>query len=609
MFESIAGTILGKAGEKAVAILAEAVRRENHKLLGQEQCPKIGFAAVEALTRDALRTHINYLKTWSASVSFSDLREKKAVSQIFVELNTYLIPLRNHVDARERENVRPLMTVLKSSNEHTVLLGTPGAGKTTALKKVVVDYFQSGKALINYNFPILLELRSLKPTDSATPLIDRLQELLAVKVKFPMLARRSEEIPDNEDKGLEHEAQAWLLIKARIAQQVMTAYIEELGALVLFDGFDEIADESLKVSVLRDFQFLTQRSKKTRFILTSRSSDISYSDTTISRYEIAPLTLDQVKIFATRWLGSKAEAEHLLDKIHSTPFADTTIRPLTIAHLCAIYERIRDIPDKPKSVYRRIVNLLLKEWDEQRLVFRKSSYAQFDVDRKEEFLSHVAFLLTTSHFTLCFGTELLVAIYAQIHNEYGLPSNQAKEVVAEVESHNGLIICGGYDSYEFAHKSIQEFLAANYIVRLPSLKEIAFKLRFIPNELAIATALSSAPNSYLQDVLENAPKDSGGWYDTFLTRLVLEKADIAPASNLLGTAIAIKALAQVPKQVHLRPILEHLIPAGTLQTFLQAYSLDPQTDGSVTLRCKLGIGDSRLPGVIRLPAWLAFLVE
>ena len=42
-------------------------------------------------------------------------------------------------------------------------------------------------------------------------------------------------------------------------------------------------------------------------------------------------------------------------------------------------------------------------------------------------------------------------------------------VIAELESHTGLFIQSGFDQFEFAHKSLQEFLTAEYLVKLPSI--------------------------------------------------------------------------------------------------------------------------------------------
>ncbi|MEZ4676746.1 MAG: hypothetical protein R2932_21225 [Caldilineaceae bacterium] len=180
-----------------------------------------------------------------------------------------------------------------------------------------------------------------------------------------------------------------------------------------------------------------------------------------------------------------------MKEIADSPFSDTTIRPLTLAHLCAIYERIGKIPDRPKTVYRKIIDLLLDEWDEQRSVRRISRYANFESDRKFEFLCNLAYELTTTFSKTLFSDKDLLQIYRQIYDNYDLLVNEAQKVVDELESHNGLFVQTGYNLYEFAHKSLQEFLTAEYIVKLPIIPEQSRTLVKLPNELAIAVTISS----------------------------------------------------------------------------------------------------------------------
>ncbi len=139
--------------------------------------------------------------------------------------------------------------------------------------------------------------------------------------------------------------------------------------------------------------------------------------------------------FALKWLGNKSKAENLIKEIQNSPFADTAIRPLNLAHLCAIYERIGKIPDKPKTVYKKIINLLLEEWDEQRSVKRNSSYANFETDRKFEFLSNLSFMLTTSLNRSVFSSADLIKVYKKIHKDFGLEADEMKQVVNELETH------------------------------------------------------------------------------------------------------------------------------------------------------------------------------
>lgn len=208
--------------------------------------------------------------------------------------------------------------------------------------------------------------------------------------------------------------------------------------------------------------------------------------------------------------------------------------------LCAIYERAGRIPKKPKTVYRKIVNLLLEEWDEQRSVVRNSKYSSFEVDRKMEFLANLAFHLTTKQRSTEFTRNDLLSAYKQIYQNFNLPKNEAVKVVEELESHTGLFVQAGHELYEFAHKSVQEFLTAEYLVRLPFTPDSNRIISSLSNELAIATAISSNSSEYLAhivfDRLVRIEAISSEFVRPFVTRLLIEKPDF-PKSSLVGAAL------------------------------------------------------------------------
>ena len=69
-----------------------------------------------------------------------------------------------------------------------------------------------------------------------------------------------------------------------------------------------------------------------------------------------------------------------------------------------------------------------------------------------------------------------------------------KVVVAEIESHTGLIVESHYRHFEFSHLSIQEFLCAKHLVNLPySQDTIKYFLEY-PEPLAIAVSISGEPS-------------------------------------------------------------------------------------------------------------------
>lgn len=520
MLEQVLATILDVASKGATSILVDALRRENDGLVKKNKATN-KEARIEArvsiatpLVSDSLIRHVESIRRWCATVQFVDLRGQKYVSSIFVELDAYLTPLSTHATPLERGNTRPLFEVLHMDAGHAVILGGPGAGKTTSLQKICVDYFKKGKALLNYNFPILVRLREIKDKNSKLPLFEKLLEILPLKIEFPS---------HYDLNGKEFDSISRTILRATVA-----GYIDKLQVLVLIDGFDEIGDQSLRDIVANEITILQDALASSRIILTSRSKEFRYRFNAFARFELAPLTKEQILQFAQRWLGDEGAAQDFCLKVLSSPFADAAIRPLTVAHLCAIYERIKTIPDKPKSVYKRVVHLLLEEWDSQRDIARNSKYAGFDSDRKVEFLAHFAFILTI-HGKFIFDSRDLEEIYSQIHRYYNLPASDCDEVVGEIESHSGLMLEGGYRAYEFAHKSIQEYLAADYLVRLPTPEMVKERIALMPNECAIATALSSRPSLYLRElILKAVPQGRGGrdWRGVFLARLALEKPEL-----------------------------------------------------------------------------------
>ena len=110
----------------------------------------------------------------------------------------------------------------------------------------------------------------------------------------------------------------------------------------------------------------------------------------------------------------------------------------------------------------------------------------------------------------------------------------------KIESHNGLIMQTGYDKFEFAHKSIQEYLTAEYLVKLPTILESRRDIIRLPNEMAIATAISSKPSEYFVELVINriaTLKLGVTFIKSFVSRLILEKIDFNKQSKVRQAAL------------------------------------------------------------------------
>lgn len=544
-----------------------------------------------------LKKHFN----WCEEISFRDLQKSKAISNIFIPIDFYLTPKRLRFNLNEGERV-PLNKVLEKYQKNIVVLGSPGAGKTTLLKFICHTIMFEEKR--QFCCPIVIRLREYNLTKlSRNNIIGflpfLLMEYLGLKVSLVNNSKYTKPHNKKNTSDIEND------LLRNTLDRILYNFIDEMGFIILIDGFDELQHQYLRESLIKDIRNISLSLNNAKFILTSRTSDFQFDIPNSITYEICPLNDKQIKSFIERWLNNKRKSNTLLNQIKISPFYDTAIRPLTLAHLCAIFEREKKIPDKPKFVYFKIVELLLKEWDLQRSVERKSTYGKFSTDRKIEFLRNMAYLLTTKYGTTIFSRNELEECYKRLCYNFGLPPNHITQVVDEIESHNGLFVQAGYDSFEFAHKSIQEYLTALFISNSYSYFSYE-EMKAIPNELAVAVALSSTPNSFFAAIILHGAKNRihDIFSDVFLSRILVEKPDFDDDPVL---AIAI---AYVNKYVgkNSRQFIEELIGLSAitnsfsaLSNFYYRYDKVSSEDGFIRFKRRANVAN--VSG-IEIPEWL-----
>jgi hypothetical protein len=535
---AVTNYVLKKIADVGIAQAAETLRKSKGKL--------------ETKTEDvesALDFHMRAVKNWSSEISFSDLRTAKATSEVFVPLNVFLHPRRRHISRSEaleavsledllNETLKPVPpsphpTATPVPPRHLIILGQPGAGKTTSMKHLCHRLLYEAEFLGDrIDLPLLVRLQDLNPrarTSETTEkvseddsLLSLLQDIIGLRITYPT------DLSGDESKTA----------RRNLRDRIVIDFLDSMKALIVFDGFDEIIAKSRKDAVTAQLRTLATQLEQSCMILTSRTGEFNYHIEKMAQFELTPLSQPQIATFVSRWLGAE-DGDRLLAQIDKSPYNDTAIRPLTIAHLCAIYEKAGRIPEKPKTVYRKIVNLLLEEWDEQRSVKRESAYANFEIDRKSEFLANLAYVLTMSFKRSAYSKEDLIRAYDKIYDNFGLPRLEAAKVANELESHTGLFVQGGYDRFEFSHKSLQEYLTADFIVKLHAVPAHGRSLLPLPNELAIATAISSRPSRYFAHlVLERFEtlQPNFGFIRAFVTRLLLEAPDFE-RSPIVGAAL------------------------------------------------------------------------
>lgn len=504
----IKGYIAKKGLDEAISMLKRVLKKN-----------KIQIVVKKADLENALDVHLRYVENLTRQISFKEMLKSKLLKGLYINLDIQLSPKRLLPQGPVRSSYK--IEALIPLENHLVVLGDPGAGKTTTIKSLSQKLLhEEDPFLKNYNFPLLIQLRDLNQGET---LFSRIAHILGVSIFFEVAG---------ELKVLANES----IDKYKIS--LICDYIDALKPIVLIDGLDEI-NEDTQVLVTREIRTLCNYLTSAKVLLTCRSGafDVHLDNTDV--FEIRSLNESQIATFITNWFrDKKLEADFVKEMTKST-FRDFAIRPLTLSHLCALYEKYRRLPEKPKYIYKKLIALLLEEWDAQREIIRETQYYNFENERKFEFLANLAFQLTLDFDKKRFSEEELLSSLMRFHTAFNIKQSELIRVINEIESHNGIFVKSSYETYEFSHKSMQEYLAADHIVRKGSIPFELLSRKDLSNELAIAVGLSATPNNdyFYRLIYGFFLKDATSvrYFNQFFHRLSLEKPDFANESFLAFT--------------------------------------------------------------------------
>jgi hypothetical protein len=342
-------------------------------------------------------------------------------------------------EKQDREK-RPGLEVA-NQEQYLMVLGNPGTGKTTFLRKVGLEALK-GKGNGEYQhtcIPVLLELRKFRS--------GKINLVQAIASEFQNCG-----LPEYQKCTEE------LLSKGRL--------------LILLDGLDEVPSDRLSemTTQIRD---LLDRYSKNRFIASCRIAAYRnfHSFQRFTDVAIADFDDEQIETFIGKWFESHSQPEwgqQCWEKLNSGEHNATkelTRTPLLLTLICILFKKRGEFPNKRATVYNEALWTLLSEWDASKEIVRSAPYEGMDTKCKEILLAEIAYNNFVAD-RLFFQQGEITQEIEQILREMLADAKfiDGRAVLRAIEEQHGVLVSRADDVYSFSHLTLQEFLTAKHIV-------------------------------------------------------------------------------------------------------------------------------------------------
>jgi len=338
-------------------------------------------------------------------------------------------------------------------HRHLVLLGRPGAGKSTWLHytvKCLAEGRGEDVGVAEPLLPVLVRLGPLSHERGSFP--ERLRAILESELGLPLPGDFFETWPTVAD------APGWLLA---------------------CDGLDEVGDPETRRNVARWLEGLAEGPH--RVLVTSRSAGyetVALQGERFATFELEPFDPEEAAAFARRWFGAflpqeqaEAKAEGLLRAADDRGLSGLLSNPLLVTVMAAVYHERDTFPARRKDLYGEFIGVFLEE-AERRGVTGALEQELHDGRRAADLILVAQVLLEvvalTAHRKRATDEATLAgAVVSLLEDEMGLRRGTAEQVATRwlrvMGRWSGVLVARGGE-YEFLHPTFREYLAARALV-------------------------------------------------------------------------------------------------------------------------------------------------
>ena len=324
-----------------------------------------------------------------------------------------------------------------NQQQYLMVLGAPGAGKSTFLRKIGLEALKGKSGELQYEcIPVFIELKLFIESNI------NIEEVIR---------------------------EAFRLCQLPFSEEFTTKVLQQGKLLILLDGLDEVPTGNTDLAI-RQIQSFVEQYKDNRFIISCRTAAYKSQFRNLMEIAIADFDDAQIQQFIQNWFSSEVDRQagtadkcwKLIKTQKSTKELART--PVLLTFLCLVYDASQDLPKNRATLYSDALDILLKKWAAEKRIQTDPIYRQLGIDLEKIMLAEIAYHSFKSERLFLSHQELVSQIKEFLHDNDNAPKDLDAEVVLDgIAIQQGILVERARDIYSFSHLTLQEYLTAQYI--------------------------------------------------------------------------------------------------------------------------------------------------
>ncbi len=347
-----------------------------------------------------------------------------------------------------------------------VILGDPGAGKTTLMKRICYDLTNSHREKLFLQKKI-------------TPVLVTLREYQAKNFEkdFSILDYITTESNSYYQAPVPNGAFEYLLLNGYI--------------LLVFDGLDELLEISSRERIVDEIESFCNHYPSVPVLVTSRK--IGYEQAPLNgnifeKFELASFDYEQVQEYVYKWFAldldlteeeKVSRASSFLEE--SEIVEDLRSNCLMLSLMCSIYKEENYIPENRPQIYQECAEMLFKKWDKERKIKPKLYVPESKVKPLVAYLAYSIFINeslqegVTESKLIAMSIEFL---HGTVYVDRDKAELAARDFISFCKGRAWILTYvastkKGESVYQFTHRTFLEYFTAYWLIWNNNLEEIS----------------------------------------------------------------------------------------------------------------------------------------